>query len=75
MIQTTGVWCVVLLNSSRGKCALYTVHMCAFHFFSHSINFSNFGKLNFFLGKKAAADGRNAVYPNLDFCKVCMSGF
>lgn len=30
---------------------------------------SNFGKLNYFLGKRAADDGRESRYPDLDFCK------
>lgn len=29
----------------------------------------NFGKLNFFMGKRAADEGRTAVYPSIDFCK------
>jgi len=29
----------------------------------------NFGKLNYFLGKRAAEEGRGAVYPTIDFCK------
>jgi len=29
----------------------------------------NFGKMNYFLGKKAADDGRDARYPTIDFCK------
>jgi len=29
----------------------------------------NFGKLNFFLGKKAADRGRAALFPTVDFCK------
>jgi hypothetical protein len=34
----------------------------------HDTN-SNFGKLNYFLGKRAADDGRESRYPDLDFCK------
>ena len=30
---------------------------------------SNFGKLNYFLGKRAADDGRESRYPDIDFCK------
>ena len=37
----------------------------------------NFGKLNFYLGKRAARDGRTALYPSIDFCKnpgsICAS--
>jgi len=29
----------------------------------------NFGKLNYFVGKKAAARGKGALFPNIDFCK------
>jgi hypothetical protein len=30
---------------------------------------SNFGKLNYFLGKRAADEGRESRYPEVDFCK------
>jgi predicted chitinase len=30
----------------------------------------NFGKLNFFMGKRAADEGREAIYPDSDFCKT-----
>ncbi len=30
---------------------------------------SNFGKLNYFLGKRAADEGRESKYPDVDFCK------
>ena len=37
----------------------------------------NFGKLNYFLGKRAADDGRESRYPNIDFCRdpeaICSS--
>jgi len=29
----------------------------------------NFGKLNFYMGKRAADEGRNSIYPSIDFCK------
>eukprot|EP00927_Polykrikos_kofoidii_P021511 TRINITY_DN20323_c0_g2_i1.p1 TRINITY_DN20323_c0_g2~~TRINITY_DN20323_c0_g2_i1.p1 ORF type:complete len:1236 (+),score=163.37 TRINITY_DN20323_c0_g2_i1:57-3764(+) len=29
----------------------------------------NFGKLNFYLGKRAADEGRDAIYPTIDFCR------
>lgn len=29
----------------------------------------NFGKLNFYMGKRAADEGRDAIYPSIDFCK------
>lgn len=29
----------------------------------------NFGKLNYFMGKRAADEGREANYPDIDFCK------
>jgi len=29
----------------------------------------NFGKLNFYLGKRAANEGRDAAYPDVDFCR------
>jgi len=37
----------------------------------------NFGKLNYFLGKRAHQEGRDSAYPNIDFCKqpdaICAS--
>ena len=30
----------------------------------------NFGKLNYYLGAGAQRDGRDAKYPNIDFCKT-----
>ena len=30
----------------------------------------NYGKLNYYLGAKAAQDGRSSRYPNIDFCKT-----
>jgi len=30
----------------------------------------NFGKMNYFLGKKASEDGRPSAYPDVDFCKT-----
>ena len=37
----------------------------------------NFGKLNYFLGKRAADEGRTSRYPEIDFCKdpeiICSS--
>jgi len=37
----------------------------------------NFGKLNYFLGKRAADEGRDAKYPDIDFCRdpeaICSS--
>jgi len=32
--------------------------------------YSNFGKLNYFLGARAKSDGRQAKYPDVDFCKI-----
>lgn len=29
----------------------------------------NFGMLNYYLGKRAADDGRDSRYPHIDFCK------
>jgi hypothetical protein len=29
----------------------------------------NFGKLNFFLGKRGKDEGRSVLYPDIDFCK------
>jgi len=29
----------------------------------------NFGKLNYYLGKRAATEGRDAAYPYVDFCR------
>ena len=38
---------------------------------------SNFGKLNYYLGKRAADEGRESRYPSIDFCKdpevICAS--
>lgn len=38
---------------------------------------SNFGKLNYWLGARAAKEGRASAYPDIDFCKVStfVSGF
>jgi len=37
----------------------------------------NFGKLNYYLGARAAKDGRDSAYPSIDFCKdpeiICSS--
>mmetsp|Transcript_15457 Transcript_15457/g.22821 ORF Transcript_15457/g.22821 Transcript_15457/m.22821 type:complete len:150 (+) Transcript_15457:887-1336(+) len=30
---------------------------------------ANFGKLNYYLGKRAAVEGRDVLYPSVDFCK------
>lgn len=30
----------------------------------------NFGKLNFYMGKRAADEGRSSIYPTVDFCKT-----
>ena len=39
--------------------------------------YSNFGKLNYFLGARAAEEGRESRYPDIDFCKdpeaICAS--
>merc|ERR1719246_303714 len=29
----------------------------------------NFGKLNYYLGKRGMSEGRNVLYPDIDFCK------
>ena len=29
----------------------------------------NFGKLNYFAGARAAREGRESLFPNVDFCK------
>jgi len=38
----------------------------------------NFGKLNYYMGARAAREGRNASYPDVDFCKnpekICSGG-
>jgi len=38
----------------------------------------NFGKLNYYLGKRAAAEGRDALFPQIDFCtnpnSICEEG-
>ena len=52
---------------------------CFFHIsFRHScVAASNFGKLNYYLGKRAADEGRESRYPSVDFCKdpevICAS--
>merc|ERR1712127_785973 len=30
----------------------------------------NFGKLNFYMGKRAASEGRTSLYPDIDFCRA-----
>ncbi len=38
----------------------------------------NFGKLNYFMGARAAREGRHSIYPNIDFCRnpgaICEPG-
>jgi len=38
----------------------------------------NFGKLNYYLGSRAAAEGRDALFPQIDFCRnpnaICEAG-
>lgn len=38
----------------------------------------NFGKLNYYMGKRAASEGRTAIYPDIDFCQnpemICEGG-
>merc|ERR1712025_925174 len=29
----------------------------------------NFGKLNFYMGKRGKTEGRSVLYPDIDFCK------
>ena len=42
-----------------------------------SLAVCNFGKLNYFLGKRAADEGRESKYPGIDFCRdpeaICSS--
>jgi hypothetical protein len=44
---------------------------------TYFFRFSNFGKLNYFLGARAAEEGRPSRYPTVDFCKdpeiICSS--
>mmetsp|Transcript_26958 Transcript_26958/g.55046 ORF Transcript_26958/g.55046 Transcript_26958/m.55046 type:complete len:739 (+) Transcript_26958:3-2219(+) len=39
----------------------------------------SFGKMNYYIGKRAAEDGRPSLYPNVDFCEfpeaICASEF
>jgi hypothetical protein len=50
-----------------GRGALLTKNVC------------NIGKINYYLGKRAALDGRRSLYPNTDFClfpeATCSSSF
>lgn len=45
----------------------------------HTRNVCNIGKINYYLGSKAASDGRAALYPNTNFCEfpeaTCSSNF
>ena len=47
------------------------------HFVFLFVVSSNFGKLNYYLGKRAADEGRESRYPSIDFCKdpevICAS--
>lgn len=36
---------------------------------SQTTGICNFGKLNYFLGKRAADEGRSSLFPDIDFCK------
>ena len=79
VIQTTGVWCVsailafiTLTFSDKlfSNWALFVPLTCL-------LTFSNFGKLNYYLGKRAADEGRDSRYPDIDFCEqpdaICAS--
>ena len=54
-------------------------HSLILHLMSHFLisSCSNFGKLNYHLGARAAREGRPALYPDIDFCEfpqgVCSS--
>ena len=52
----------------------FTFLMCAPYLKNHR---SNFGKLNYFLGKQAADEGHDTTYPSIDFCRdpeaICSS--
>ena len=48
--------------SSRTLISAFQNHFCK--------GLCNFGKLNYFLGAGAQRDGRDAKYPNIDFCKT-----
>jgi hypothetical protein len=54
-------------------------HSIILHLMSHFLisSCSNFGKLNYHLGARAAREGRPALYPDIDFCEfpqgVCSS--
>ncbi len=61
---------------------LVLLRYCLPHFHHQStelvkLKISNFGKLNYYLGARAAADGRDSRYPTIDFCKdpevICSS--
>lgn len=42
---------------------------CSLELSKHVLGICNFGMLNYFLGKRAADEGRESRYPHIDFCK------
>ena len=63
-------------------CLNKTAYLTANHFLTYrgALNTKgtcNLGKINWYLGKQAALDGRSALYPNIDFCSypeaICSS--
>jgi len=50
--------CIIFGISWWGRGVIQTTGIC------------NYGKLNYYLGAKAAQDGRSSRYPNIDFCKT-----
>ena len=54
-------------------------YRCFFDVMSNTFsNCSNFGKLNYYLGARAAEEGRDSRYPDINFCEqpdaICASG-
>jgi len=45
-------------------------HLCtSTKWYPHKSGVCNFGMLNYYLGKRAADEGRDSRYPHIDFCK------
>ena len=49
--------CILGQINTQGRGVIQTSGVC------------NFGKLNYFLGKRASDDSRESRYPTIDFCK------
>ena len=74
VIQTTGVWWVQLISIAD---FLENASAYSFYLWLPLSTYSNFGKLNYYLGARAAEEGRVSRYPDINFCEqpdaICAS--